>query len=157
MFKALVWKWDGYELYRTRKYSQHNLNTENYYSNLAFIISITIRRMTEDSHKLSRDDGADLSRALAQLYVYNQQFEKAIKIYLKLGDSAIFGIINRHKLFTLVKDRIIELMNISTDQAIRLLLDNVDLIPSQQIVTQLGKAPKLQVIFAIFYCICIPF
>lgn len=112
--------------------------------------------MTEDSHKLSRDDGADLSRALAQLYVCNQQFEKAIKIYLKLGDSAIFGIINRHKLFTLVKDRIIELMNISTDQAIRLLLDNVDLIPSQQIVTQLGKAPKLQVIFAI-YCICIPF
>jgi hypothetical protein len=124
------------------------------------VIDFTIRRITEDGPRLDRDECAELSRALAQLYVYNHQFEKAIRIYMTLRDQTgkqifiepknslvctVFGVINRHKLFTMVKDKIVDLMNISADQAIRLLLDNEDLIPSPQVVSQLGRVPRLQV------------
>jgi len=73
-----------------------------------------------------------------------------------LQDPTIFGVIDRYKLFPYVKDQIMELMEINQDLAIRLLLDNEDLISQDKVVNLLGNYPKIQVFiekkfFLIFY------
>ena len=99
----------------------------------------------QQKQQLLREELIDLYTALAQLFVYSREFEKTIKIYLLLKDATVFGVINKYKLFRMVKDRIVELMAISPDQSIRLLLDNEDLTSSDQVLAQLGREPRLQV------------
>lgn len=94
---------------------------------------------------LSKEDGNSLYKVLAHLYVYKRDFNRAIDIYLILRDSAVFSVIERHSLFGVVQNRIIELMEINTDLTIRLLLDNENEMDSQRVVKLLSKHPKLQV------------
>ena len=90
---------------------------------------------------------------------FHSKYEDAIKTYILLQDPTIFGVIDRYKLFPYVKDQIMELMEINQDLAIRLLLDNEDLISQDKVVNLLGNYPKIQVIifnktfenFEIFY------
>lgn len=94
---------------------------------------------------LTKEDSINLLKSLAQLYVYERNFEKAVDMYMLLKDPAIFGVIEKHNLFPLFKGRIIELMEINADLAIRLLIDNEDDLSPGIVVTQLNKQPKLQV------------
>jgi len=105
--------------------------------------------MADDSPatRLPKEDLVNLYRALAMLYVYDRNFKKAIKIYMLLDDTAVFGVIERYQLFHLVKDRIIELMKINADLAIRILLDNEDSATTETVVTQLSHQPKLQMAY----------
>lgn len=92
-------------------------------------------------------DVANLYQSLAHLLAYVRNFQKSLEIYLLLKDRAIFGVINRYNLFHLVKDRIVELMQIDEDLARTILIENADSIPVQQVIVQLSKHPKLQVSF----------
>jgi len=74
-----------------------------------------------------------------------RKYDDAIKTYLLIRDQAIFGVIERHKLFPYVKEQIMELMEINQDLAIRLLLDNEDLISHEKVVNLLGNHPRIQV------------
>ncbi|KAI1712620.1 vacuolar protein sorting-associated protein 41 like protein [Ditylenchus destructor] len=88
------------------------------------------------SATLTAEDQLNLCRSLAHLYVYqgNDQnnemttrenaYNKAINLYLVIKDPTVFGVISKHNLFELVRDRVTELMDINQDLAIRLVLDN---------------------------------
>lgn len=106
---------------------------------------LSVKPSTSSKMLLSKEDSINLLKSLAQLYVFERNFEKAVEMYMLLKDTAIFGVIDRHRLFPLLKGRIIELMEINSDLAIRLLLDNEDDLSSGIVVTQLNKQPKLQV------------
>uniref|UniRef100_A0A914GZH7 Vacuolar protein sorting-associated protein 41 homolog n=1 Tax=Globodera rostochiensis TaxID=31243 RepID=A0A914GZH7_GLORO len=109
---------------------------------------------------LREDDRGYILHALANLYLQLQDYENAIKTFLLLGDPAIFGIINRHKLFSYIvkkgensddeaqtkqqQNYIKQLMEINQTLAIRLLLDNEDLLPHDEVVKLLGHDPKIQ-------------
>lgn len=97
----------------------------------------------KDNLALTKEDNINLLKSLAQLYVYERNFDKAVDMYMLLKDPAIFGVIEKNNLFSLLKGRIIELMEINADLAIRLLIKD-DLSPGV-VVTQLNKQPKLQV------------
>jgi hypothetical protein len=115
----------------------------------ASIIDKIIKRMADDSIKESKahykDDIVNLYQSLAHLFAYTRNFQQALRIYLELKDKSIFGVINRYSLFGLVKDRIVELMQIDEDLARSILIENADSIPVKQVVVQLSKHPKLQV------------
>ena len=78
-------------------------------------------------------------------YDYDRKYDDAIKTFILNKDTAIFGAIDRHKLFPYVKESIMDLMNLNQDLAIRLLLDNEDLISHEKVVHLLGNHPKIQV------------
>lgn len=99
----------------------------------------------KDNSALTKEDSINLLKSLAQLYVYERNFDKAVDMYMLLKDSAIFGVIEKNNLFSLFKGRIVELMEINADLAIRLLIDNEDDLSPGVVVTQLNKQPKLQV------------
>lgn len=130
LFKKLVCEWNP-DLYRA-----------------ASIIDKCFRRITDLNATESTANTRELVNiypALAHLFAYVRNFERALSIYLLLKDNTIFNVINKYQLFSMVKDRIVELMDIDCNLAIRLLIDNEDQIPVKQVVTQLGKHPKLQV------------
>lgn len=112
-----------------------------------------MKRIADENSKglkettMDTPDIANLYQSLAHLLAYVRNFQKAIDIYLLLKDKAIFGVINRYSLFLLVKDRIVELMQIDEDLARSILIENADLIPVNQVIVQLNKHPKLQVHF----------
>lgn len=128
-----------------------------------------MRRLKEDEIKskssgsksatLTPEDQLNLCRSLAHLYVYQgsdknnemasreNAYNKAINLYLVIKDPTVFGVISKHNLFELVRDRVTELMDINQDLAIRLVLDNEEKISRDKILTQLYKKPKLQVRF----------
>ncbi|KHJ40525.1 hypothetical protein D918_09415 [Trichuris suis] len=89
----------------------------------------------------------DLLSVLAQLYTHEQRFEPAVDIYLKLNDRSIFALIERFKLFHLVKDRIHQLIAVDADLAIRLLLENEDSLSPSTVMKQLIRLPKLQLAY----------
>lgn len=134
LFKRLVLEWNP-DIYR-----------------VASIIDKIIKRVAEDNVKSSKEqslnsneDITNLYQALAHLLAYVRNFQKALDLYLLMRDKAIFGVINRYNLFNLVKDRIVELMQIDEDLARTILIENADSIPVQKVIGQLSKHPKLQV------------
>ncbi|CAD5229223.1 unnamed protein product [Bursaphelenchus okinawaensis] len=135
LFRRLVIEWNP-DIYRA-----------------ASIIDKALRRMNTDSGTASSEavtnnnDLVNIYQALAHLFAYVRNFDRALVIYLLLKDKTIFRVIDKYHLFPMVKDRIVELMDINADLAIRLLLDNEDSIPVKQVVTQLSKHPKLQMAY----------
>ncbi|KAI6205472.1 hypothetical protein M3Y94_00795600 [Aphelenchoides besseyi] len=136
---------------RTRLFRKliHEWNPDIYRA--ASIIDKILKRMA-DNHSTTKgananNKDANLLQSLAYLLAYVRNYQRALDIYMLLKDKAIFGVIDRYHLFHLVKDRIVELMEISSDLAVRLLLDNEDSIPSKQVVNQLSKTPRLQMAY----------
>ncbi|PVD30846.1 hypothetical protein C0Q70_10121 [Pomacea canaliculata] len=70
-----------------------------------------------------------LLQSLGQLYAYQKAFDKALAIYLRLKNKEVFGLIQKHSLYTAVSDKIQALMELDWEQATRMLLDNIDKIP----------------------------
>ncbi|KAI1704545.1 hypothetical protein DdX_14179 [Ditylenchus destructor] len=152
VFRTLVSQWDP-EIYR----------------GVSGMVDKIMRRLKEDEIKskssgsksatLTPEDQLNLCRSLAHLYVYQgsdknnemasreNAYNKAINLYLVIKDPTVFGVISKHNLFELVRDRVTELMDINQDLAIRLVLDNEEKISRDKILTQLYKKPKLQMAY----------
>uniref|UniRef100_A0A914VKR4 Vacuolar protein sorting-associated protein 41 homolog n=1 Tax=Plectus sambesii TaxID=2011161 RepID=A0A914VKR4_9BILA len=96
---------------------------------------------------LDRDTHNSLLCTLGQLYTYERSYERALAIYMNLGDRAVFQLIERYRLFPMVKDRIRDLMDIDTDLAVRLLLENEESLPAGTVMRQLSKQPRLQLAY----------
>ena len=62
-------------------------------------------------------------------YAYQKAFDKALAIYLRLKNKDVFELIKKHSLYAALSDQIKPLMALDSDQATRLLLDNMDKIP----------------------------
>ncbi|KRY66007.1 Vacuolar protein sorting-associated protein 41 -like protein [Trichinella pseudospiralis] len=106
------------------------------------MINETVRQLQK-----SKESPADLLSALACLYTHEKRYEQALAIYLKLNDKNVFALIERAKLFPLVKDRIHQLIAVDADLAIRLLLENEDSLSPSTVMKQLIRLPKLQLAY----------
>ncbi|CAK1595700.1 unnamed protein product [Parnassius mnemosyne] len=72
--------------------------------------------------------------ALALLYCYQKKYDKALTAYLKLQHKDVFKLITKHDMYSVIYDKILDLMNLDCDRAISILLDKVpvELIDKQQ-------------------------
>lgn len=85
-----------------------------------------------------------LLEALGALYTFVKQFDKALTIYVKLKHHDVFELITRHNLYKTITDKqlTIALVEVDTDQAVRLFTDNIDNVPIKAVVTQLEPKPQ---------------
>ncbi|KAL8579065.1 hypothetical protein ACOMHN_036004 [Nucella lapillus] len=94
--------------------------------------------------QLDRDPDQDLLiQSLGQLYAYQKAFDKALAIYLRLRNKDVFALIQKHSLYKALGDQIKSLMALDSEQATKLLLENIDKIPVSKVVNQLSKHPGL--------------
>nr|CAD2131331.1 unnamed protein product [Meloidogyne enterolobii] len=145
LFYAIVSHWDA-DIYRAGSLVAEvfkRITTDNINKNMVKVH----KDVTNSVQLLSENDRNYLLRALASLLLQCRKYEDAIKTYILLQDPTIFGVIDRYKLFPYVKDQIMELMEINQDLAIRLLLDNEDLISQDKVVNLLGNYPKIQLAY----------
>ncbi|CCD65714.1 Vacuolar protein sorting-associated protein 41 homolog [Caenorhabditis elegans] len=117
----------------------------------SFIIDRTQWRIQQISKSGNLADVDETERvlmdALAHLYLYERKYESALKILMSCQDFQIFNVIDKHQLFDLVKDQITELMNINSERALRLLLDNADSVEPSFVMEKIGRQPKLQLAY----------
>ncbi|XP_042202802.1 vacuolar protein sorting-associated protein 41 homolog isoform X2 [Callorhinchus milii] len=85
-----------------------------------------------------------LLTTLAELYTYDQRYDKALEIYLKLRHKDAFQLIHKHNLFSSIKNKIVLLLEFDTEKAVNMLLDNEDKISIDKVVEELKDQPELQ-------------
>ncbi|XP_043920775.1 vacuolar protein sorting-associated protein 41 homolog isoform X2 [Protopterus annectens] len=85
-----------------------------------------------------------LLTTLAELYAYDQRYDKALEIYLRLRHENIFQLIHKHSLFDAIKDKIVLLMEFDKEKAVDMLLDNADKISIEKVVESLESRPEYQ-------------
>ncbi|XP_055830070.1 vacuolar protein sorting-associated protein 41 homolog [Solanum dulcamara] len=81
-----------------------------------------------------------LKEALAELYVIDGQHDKAFALYADLMKPDLFEFIEKHNLHDAVREKVVQLMMISCKRAVLLLIQQRDLIPSSEVVSQLIAA-----------------
>ncbi|KAF7274362.1 vacuolar protein sorting-associated protein light isoform X2 [Rhynchophorus ferrugineus] len=88
-------------------------------------------------HLLNCDAQKDMYlEALAILYSYEKKYEKSLSMYLKLKHKDVFKLIQEHKLYSVIQDMLIELMDLDYIKTITLLLEK-NTIPPEKIVDKL--------------------
>ncbi|KAK6166083.1 hypothetical protein SNE40_022857 [Patella caerulea] len=98
--------------------------------------------------RLDRDKNNKLLlQCMGQLYAYERAFDKALSIYLKLQHKDVFQLIKKHNLFDSINDKIVQLMQFDQEQAVKMLLDNMDKIPVTKVVHQLDMTPKFLYVY----------
>uniref|UniRef100_A0A8C4NBS6 Vacuolar protein sorting-associated protein 41 homolog n=1 Tax=Eptatretus burgeri TaxID=7764 RepID=A0A8C4NBS6_EPTBU len=88
-------------------------------------------------------DQPTLLHTLAELYTYDQRYDKALDIYLKLRHPDVFDLIGRHSLFNAIQDKILLLMEFDPQRAAKMLLENEDKVPINKVVKDLESEPRL--------------
>ncbi|ESO87990.1 hypothetical protein LOTGIDRAFT_126722, partial [Lottia gigantea] len=63
-------------------------------------------------------------------------------ISFRLQHKDVFQLIKKHNLFDSINDKIVQLMHFDQDQAVKMLLDNMDKIPVEKVVHQLDLTPR---------------
>ncbi|XP_020616436.1 vacuolar protein sorting-associated protein 41 homolog [Orbicella faveolata] len=84
-----------------------------------------------------------LLETLGELYTRLKRYDKGLAIYLKLGHSDVFNLIHQHNLFNSIQDKIIMLMEFDKEKAVKMLIDNIDKVPVEEVVRQLNKRSEL--------------
>ncbi|XP_069469381.1 vacuolar protein sorting-associated protein 41 homolog isoform X2 [Ambystoma mexicanum] len=88
-----------------------------------------------------------LLKTLAELYTYDQRYDKALEIYLTLRHKDVFELIHKHNLFKSIRDKIILLMDFDAEKAVDMLLDNEDKISVDKVVEELEQRHELQHVY----------
>ncbi|ONK76774.1 uncharacterized protein A4U43_C03F31990, partial [Asparagus officinalis] len=83
-----------------------------------------------------------LKEALAELYIINTQYEKALSLYADLMKPEIFDFIEKHSLHDAIHDKVVQLMILDSKKAVSLLIQHRDIIPPSEVVRQLLGAIK---------------
>ncbi|KAH3717295.1 hypothetical protein DPMN_060078 [Dreissena polymorpha] len=104
--------------------------------NVQTIIKAVLDKMDNDR------SNKPLLQALAELHSYKKEFDKALAIYVRLKHKDVFLLINKYSLFENVSDKIVQLMEFDEENAVKMLMDNIDKIPIDKVVRQLEKSPK---------------
>ncbi|KAL5007431.1 hypothetical protein ScPMuIL_016237 [Solemya velum] len=102
--------------------------------NIQTIVNAVLDRLDRDKHNKI------LLQTLGELYSYERAFDKALAIYLRLQHKDVFKLIYKHKLFSAISDKIEQLMQFDQEQAVTMLIDNIDSIPMEKVVHQLEKS-----------------
>uniref|UniRef100_A0A7E4W2R0 RING-type domain-containing protein n=1 Tax=Panagrellus redivivus TaxID=6233 RepID=A0A7E4W2R0_PANRE len=122
---------------------------EIYPSDLYRIGSIIVKTLERvDVKSVSKSDRRLLFLALARLYAYSREFDKALNMFLQMKDTTIFQFIRQHHLFAPVRNKIVQLMEIDDQRAIQLLTQHEDEFIGDSgpggIIQQLRDKPRLQ-------------
>ncbi|KAL3335965.1 hypothetical protein AABB24_031943 [Solanum stoloniferum] len=81
-----------------------------------------------------------LKEALAELYVIDGQHDKAFALYADLMKPDLFDFIEKHNLHDAVREKVLQLMMTDCKRAVLLLIQQRDLIPPSEVVSQLIAA-----------------
>ncbi|KAF4035341.1 hypothetical protein GN244_ATG12667 [Phytophthora infestans] len=106
------------------------------------------RRIAEaDAERLSVET-MYLMEALAELYTATEQYDHALRIYLSQGEFCsnkdfAFKLITEHQLWSLVANKVANLMRIDKAIAVRMLVNQTEQLKISDIVTQLEGEPEL--------------
>uniref|UniRef100_A0A1A7ZVV9 Vacuolar protein sorting-associated protein 41 homolog n=1 Tax=Nothobranchius furzeri TaxID=105023 RepID=A0A1A7ZVV9_NOTFU len=84
-----------------------------------------------------------LLTTLAELYTYDQRYDRALEIYLRLRHKDVYQLIHKHNLFSSIEDKIVLLMDFDKEKAVDMLLDNEDKISMDRVVEELHGRPEL--------------
>lgn len=76
--------------------------------------------------------------ALALLYCYQKKYDKALNTYLTLQHKDVFTLIQKYNMYSVIHDKILELMTLDCDKAISILLDKTK-VPVEIVEKQLEK------------------
>ncbi|CAL1533068.1 unnamed protein product [Lymnaea stagnalis] len=91
--------------------------------------------------RLDREKHSELLlNSLGQLYVHQKAFDKALGIYLRLKHKDVFTLIHNHNLYDNISDKIIQLMDLDQERAVKMLLDNSETISVEKVLQQLNKS-----------------
>uniref|UniRef100_A0A7N8WMV8 Vacuolar protein sorting-associated protein 41 homolog n=1 Tax=Mastacembelus armatus TaxID=205130 RepID=A0A7N8WMV8_9TELE len=91
------------------------------YNNTAIVQAVT-------EHLKKDPMNSTLLTTLAELYTYDQRYDKALDIYLRLRHKDVYQLIGKHNLFSSIEDKIVLLMDFDKEKAVDMLLDNEDKI-----------------------------
>ncbi|CAG5117731.1 unnamed protein product, partial [Candidula unifasciata] len=105
------------------------------YDNDSIINAILVRLDKERNPQL-------LLQSLGQLYAHKRAYDKALDIYLRLKHQDVFQLIHDHNLYDKISDKITQLMDLDQNRAVKMLLDNIEIIPAEKVVQQLSKSQR---------------
>uniref|UniRef100_A0AC35U322 BRCT domain-containing protein n=1 Tax=Rhabditophanes sp. KR3021 TaxID=114890 RepID=A0AC35U322_9BILA len=137
VFRKLIMSWDP-EVYDNGKISR---------TVMARMKSIKIENdLKEQSNKKEgehdkNDIFVDLIQCLAKIRSDQKNFVEVVKIYLLIGDKAIFKIIEQNHLFSEVKEQLNDLMRIDSSETIKLIRKNEDQVATKDVLEQIKKQP----------------
>eukprot|EP01130_Rhizamoeba_saxonica_P017976 TRINITY_DN8871_c0_g1_i1.p1 TRINITY_DN8871_c0_g1~~TRINITY_DN8871_c0_g1_i1.p1 ORF type:complete len:860 (+),score=172.89 TRINITY_DN8871_c0_g1_i1:30-2609(+) len=99
--------------------------------------------------KMSRMDKVprELILSLAKLYTYSGEFDKALLIYIDLGDEGVLELIREHQLYDSIKHKVLELMEFNPEEATQLLIQNTHRISVDDVCEQLKSHPELKLTY----------
>uniref|UniRef100_A0A672T736 Vacuolar protein sorting-associated protein 41 homolog n=1 Tax=Sinocyclocheilus grahami TaxID=75366 RepID=A0A672T736_SINGR len=106
------------------------------YNNMAIVQAV-------NEHLKKDPTNSMLLTTLAELYTYDQRYDRALEIYLKLRHKDVYQLIHKHNLFSAIKDKIVLLMDFDKEKAVDMLLDNDDKISMDKVVEELKDRPEL--------------
>uniref|UniRef100_A0A674CUY6 Vacuolar protein sorting-associated protein 41 homolog n=1 Tax=Salmo trutta TaxID=8032 RepID=A0A674CUY6_SALTR len=104
--------------------------------------NMTIVQAVAD-HLKKDPTNSTLLTTLAELYTYDQRYDRALEIYLRLRHKDVYQLIHKHNLFSSIEDKIVLLMDFDKEKAVDMLLDNEDKISTDRVVEELRDRPEL--------------
>ncbi|KAL9272324.1 Vacuolar protein sorting-associated protein 41-like protein [Drosera capensis] len=81
-----------------------------------------------------------LKEALAELYVIDEQYEKAFSLFADLMKPYVFDFIEKHNLHDAIREKVVQLMMLDRKCTVSLLIQHRDLITPSDVVSQLVEA-----------------
>ncbi|KAF3703710.1 Vacuolar protein sorting-associated protein 41 -like protein S53 [Channa argus] len=106
------------------------------YNNMAIVQAVTDQLKKDPANSV-------LLTTLAELYTYDQRYDRALEIYLRLRHKDVYQLIHKHNLFSSIEDKIVLLMDFDKEKAVDMLLDNEDKISTDKVVEELVNRPEL--------------
>ncbi|OEL19378.1 Vacuolar protein sorting-associated protein 41-like protein [Dichanthelium oligosanthes] len=83
-----------------------------------------------------------LKEALAELYVINGQYQKALSLYAELLKPEVFDFIEKYNLHDAIRDKVVNLMILDSKITVHLLIQHRDIIAPYEVVEQLLHTNK---------------
>jgi vacuolar protein sorting-associated protein 41 len=111
-------------------------------------IIMAVNKQIESSIQYS--DSEHLLNSLALLYCFQQEYDKALFVYLKLKKSDVFDFIDKHDLYFSIKNQIRELIEFDEVKALELLVNSTEKIPISVVIDQLKREYQYKYLDALF-------
>eukprot|EP01080_Neovahlkampfia_damariscottae_P008010 gene8010-12475_t len=122
-------------------------NWENDMYDMNSIIT-KLNEKIESSVKFSNSE--HLLNSLGLLYSFQQDYDKALFVYLKLKKSDVFDFIEKHDLYFSIKNEVRQLIEFDEPKALELLINSTDKIPISVVIGQLKKEHQHRYLDALF-------
>jgi hypothetical protein len=85
-----------------------------------------------------------LLESLAELYTRDGKHDKALTIYLEIGNKKqVFDLIRHYSLYSILQEKLELFLQLNADEASKLLIENQDTIPVELVVKKLKPQPFL--------------